>query len=64
MNERPYTTREMLDLIGIKHRSYINVVIFNPKRKTPHPLAAAKLARGMWDKKTVDEYVKSKAPSQ
>jgi hypothetical protein len=59
--DRPYTTPEMLEKIGVKHRSYINVVIFNAKRSTPHPLADAKLARGMWDKDKVDQYAKDKA---
>jgi glucose-6-phosphate isomerase len=52
---RPYTTAELLKLLN-RHRTYINVVIMSKSRKTPHPLKAAYLTRGMWDKRIVDQY--------
>jgi hypothetical protein len=52
---RPYTTAELLKLLN-RHRTYINVVIMSKTRKNPHPLKAAYLTRGMWDKRIVDQY--------
>jgi hypothetical protein len=59
---RPYTTTEVAQkfaMLGVKFTGgYVTNVIHNQKRKTPHPLAAAHLTRGMWDRQLVDEYFK------
>jgi hypothetical protein len=62
LRESTYTTNELLDKLtasGVKGTTaYINVVIMRSKA---HPLKAAKIARGVWDKQIVDEYFKQKA---
>lgn len=59
--KRPYTTQELLEklhkLLGIQpDTAYIANVIMKKKVREQHPLKAAYLARGMWDRKTVDKY--------
>ena len=63
---RPYTTAELLEIIsatrGINpNRSYIRNVIMNAKRSQPHPLKPAYLARGMWDRSTVDQWAQAES---
>ena len=62
---RPYTTAEVAALFlmrrGVTFNSaYYNNVIKRLERKTTHPLARAKLARGMWDRTMIDNYLATK----
>ena len=63
---RPYMQSEVAAFFaakGVKFTSaYINVVIHSKTRSTPHPLAAAHLCKGMWDRETVNAWLKSQAP--
>lgn len=53
----PYTTAELLQLLGV-FRTYPQAVIFRPRVDgSAHPLKAAYLGRGMWDRERVDYFL-------
>lgn len=58
--KQTYTTSELLRLLNRQGTTYIANVIKNPRRKTPHPLLAALVGRGLWSREIVDEYLKSR----
>jgi hypothetical protein len=51
-----YTSRELFKAMGVRG-NYMSGVIFSPRRKNPHPLAAAYRGRNEWDKKIVDKFL-------
>ena len=62
---RPYTTAEVPELFLMRrgvtiNSAYYNNVIKRLERKTTHPLARAKLARGMWDRTMIENYLATK----
>lgn len=58
MENRPYTTQEVIELFAIHGLQFSSAYYNNVILKRPtHPLYHAKLARGMWDRKLVEKFL-------
>lgn len=67
---RPYTTKELQaklqEALNLKaSNSYLTNIVRRTKTRknaNQHPLQAAYMARGMWNRRIVDEYFKNLTP--